>query len=380
MNSTNPSVQPAHRLKRLLRLKSAACLLIGLTMGAFAPTVDLHAEKAAVRAPVDCRSRSLLATPVSCGKDLTITEARTSWAEYQSRLKQSPPNEKSSPDEENNELRHYLALLREQKLVPKLESHSCRASSTRGYILAKIDDVESGHKEFNKLFAHAISGAPFTDGYGFWQVVETNTSEPSEQHLALCQVSKQGGPPRECVTVAIITPQETWLRGELSERFMGCPTSAFIRISGSIGILYNVKSSASPVLFATSVQKDLNNSQQLTTDLIKYADTNGVAYSVRLNVGVGLRDSRVLSGGWREALDFDVYFGRHDSRKDYLSVEGTLNPMVSRLAGGSLTEYQGLNDAQRNTYMTTFDKLVGNAIRASCQKAVDVNSKTIACE
>jgi hypothetical protein len=101
---------------------------------------------------------------------------------------------------------------------------------------------------------------------------------------------------------------------------------------------------------------------------------------VWLNSTASLRDSPTLKGGWREVYDFDVYFGRKGSSDTALQVDGILRPMVARQAIGNLASYHGLDDAQRSAYLSVFDDLVGNSLRAACGSASQIDATNIKCQ
>jgi hypothetical protein len=369
---------------KLVGFGLAALQLVAELNAAVTPKIlfgGAQAAEAAIRAPIECRDRnrtsaadlnSFLNWPISCGTDFTMGEAKKSYSEWQASIRALPklfPNVHVPPSE--------------LRLTPILEDNICYVRSGDPYIWAMVKELDQGQAALDQLLNLAKSGAVFSskDGYSQHEIVETTSSTRIERHLALCYVSKHLGPPRDCVTVAIITSQEIWLRGKTAGLApFGCNSAAESRPSGSIRITYNVRSEASPMLFAEALQKILISAQSLSTELVPSSDPEGTVYSVLLNSSAPLRDSKVLSKGWRESFDFDVYFGRRDSQKAVVSVDGTLQPLVSRLARGSLAEYQGLNDAQRNTYMTTFDNLVGESIKTTCPNFVQIDSETISCK
>jgi hypothetical protein len=365
---------------RLVGLGLAALLIVAELGPPFTLNVLTfgHAEaaEAAILAPVGCPRPPgvfpFVNKPLSCGTDFTIGEAKKSYSEWQASIRALP---KLFPN--------VHVPTSELRLTPILDDNICYVRSGDPYIWAMVKELDQGQAALDQLLNLAKSGAVFTskDGYSHHQIVETTSSTRIERHLALCYVSKHLGPPRDCVTVAIITSQEIWLRGKTAGLApFGCNSAAESRLSGSIRITYNVRSGASPMLFAEALQKTLISAQSLSTELVPYSDPEGTVYSVLLNSSAPLRDSKVLFDGWRESFDFDVYFGRRDPQKAAVSVDGTLQPLVSRLARGSLAEYQGLDDAQRNTYMTTFDNLVGESIKTACPNFVQIDSGTISCE
>lgn len=301
----------------------------------------------AVGAPVHCGT-----TAISCGEDITLDRA-----------------EKIA----------QIAL----KLEPEVESYApCDQTGSDGeYVWAKPDDISGGTKALAQLLADAKSGKVFDQH----QIVEALPRKPGEQHLALCRVSEQQGPPRECITVALITHNETLLRALRPEfpkqyPYGGCPEAAIYRVTASINIEYNIISNLSPAVFVSALRDELINRQHLMPEIRVSNDSDGVIFGAFLTSATPLRDSTVLSAGWRESYDFDVDILRDNDIRDKLSVTGTLRPMVSRQAVGTLTAFQGPDDAQRSRYATFFDTLVGDAIKSACKHPIQNDAKTITCK
>jgi|SRR5208337_677888 len=151
-------------------------------------------------------------------------------------------------------------------------------------------NISHGDQAFESLLAHARAGDVFGLPNARRQIVEALPPVPGEQHLALCQVSdKKLGPPRNCVTVAILTKSAVWLRGhkDTHQFDFGClPNGAFSRITGTIWIRYRVQTNTGPLVFASAVHDLLLARQSLSSDLDFYKNADGSIYSVWLTVSV----------------------------------------------------------------------------------------------
>lgn len=296
------------------------------------------ANDAAIRAPVGC-NRAIVAA--SCGYDFSSEEARR--------------NDTKGLD-----------------LPPAIFANFCQSPQPVGFYYgwARVADAKGGLDQLAILLQRAASAA-VVKGY---QIVEALPIKHEEKRFALCEVSAEYGPPRDCVTVAIIAKQETWLR--VGKEPSSCFLRAFARNSGSIGIQYTVQTKTNPTQFANAVRDMLKARQDIMAQLAVFGNPPS---SVRLMSTAPLRDSKTLQRGWRETYDFEVYFGRRGSADTELSIEGTLVPLVNRLATGSLTEYQGLTDAQRSLYMTTFDRLVLDAVKMTCSNYRQLDAERIDC-
>jgi hypothetical protein len=92
----------------------------------------------------------------------------------------------------------------------------------------------------------------------------------------------------------------------------------------------------------------------------------------------GLRLSHVLSNKWWEAVDFDLDLSENEQAKT-VRVHGVAHISVCDAPLGSLTRYQGLDDAQKTVYAAKLDSEVAQALRTSCKTYVQHDAKTIAC-
>lgn len=236
------------------------------------------------------------------------------------------------------------------------------------YFWAPVNQFTDGNATLETLLKMAKDGQAH-DGH---MVIGTASSTDQERHLALCAVASvrgSSGPPRACVTVAIVTPNATWLRGGYSDSL--CNAMAVSRPTGAIDILFEVVTPQGADTFSpalTRMMADMGLAFELQ------ARTKD---SLRLRSVAGLRTSTVLNGGWKEALDFDINLDRAGDR---IFVNGELHVMVCRQALGNLDQYQGLDDAQRSIFAQTFDSNVRAALKSSCKSVIERDAKTMTCK
>jgi hypothetical protein len=312
-----------------------------------------HAADVAIRAPVRCSNGP------SCGQDITLDEAKTSAAGASAQKIECLKTKRDG----------------ECDLVSRTEDHICNRVQADGgnYYWGRVEDFKDGDAALGNLLSRAKDGAPFEGS----QIVEAETSLPDEQHLALCGVktiSGVFGPPSACVTVAIISSQERWLRGG---QFPGrCHHSASFRPSGAINILFDITTSKTPDLFSNSLKNMLESDLGLTTEFEIGKDAAGRIEWISFESAAGLRDSKILPNGWRESLTFDLHLTTSNA---LVQIRATANAMVSRQAVGSLTGYQGLDDVQRNAYADALNDRVKGAIKAACDKFESIDARKISC-
>jgi hypothetical protein len=238
-----------------------------------------------------------------------------------------------------------------------------------------LERFSDGAAALKVLRSRAQDGKPF-DGY---VIVESDKSTDSEQHLALCtvsQVSDAFGPPRQCVTVAIVTPNETWLRGG-DRGLTSCYIMATFRNSGAIDITFNVQTKTNPLDVSAALLRVLKTDFDLSAEQEVSNARDGKLDAIYIRSSGSLRDSKILPVGWREALDFDLYIV---PTKDGISIRGTAHALVCRQALGSVVDYRGLDDSQRAAYASALDSGVDLAIRSSCKKYQKQDAKTIVCD
>lgn len=209
-------------------------------------------------------------------------------------------------------------------------------------------------------------------------IVQSSESTADERHLALCDVPKLSaaiGPPINCKTVAIITPTTTWLRG--ANPPPNCLLAASFSATGVIIIRFDILTHKDVQLFSNALLKMLDSELRLKAEQDATPLPNGEVEEVSiLSVGA-LRNSTILQPGWREAVDFNFQLS---SDKSKVHVLGIAFVMVCRQALGNVTQYHGLDDAQRATYAAVLDSLVENAITSACKYYVKRDAKTISCK
>jgi hypothetical protein len=319
------------------------------------PTINPAAAlEAAVRAAVRCTKG------VSCGFDTSLSEAKKSAAKFASAC-------------QKNQARKAEA---ECLLPAATQSHICGEPVNFYYTWAYLEDVVEGKSALAELEAAVTNGKP----YNGRMIVEASEAPADERHLALCDVSQvkgiAGGPPRGCVTVAIITPYLTLLRGGGRPSF-GCFASASGRLdSGLIDIKYKVQTKLGIVKFRDSLQRMLSEDLGLTVDS-DVVEKDGSISVIFLRSNAPLRESKILKGGWRESLAFDLNISNEG---EYLEIRGAIAPMICRTASGNLVNYQVPDDAQRGVYARSLDSLVGVALTKVCSNYRTIDAGTIACQ
>jgi hypothetical protein len=166
----------------------------------------------------------------------------------------------------------------------------------------------------------------------------------------------------------------TWLRG--ADPHGICPTAASLTVTGII-IKFDILTRKKPLVFSNALLKMLDSELGLKAEQDATPEPDGEINEVGiLSVGA-LRNSTILQPGWREAIDFQLSVSSEEKK---VHVLGVAHVMVCRQALGSLTEYHGLDDAQRATYATVLDSLVNNAIKSTCQRFAKRDAKTVSCD
>jgi hypothetical protein len=285
------------------------------------------------------------------------------------------------------------------------------------WIWAPAAAFAGGEERLNYLLKLGKFGRPLNGKV----VVDAKPRVPGEQHLALCDVSNAGGPPTDCDTVAILTESETWLRGDENwpplredegwppltpstvpaasptapapsatayppppppppSPHVGCERGGNPRVSGGITINWTTQATRDVELFSTSLASILSSRQDLQAEIKPLESDGKRATVIIIEASAPLRTSKTLTGGWREAFDFDVYVrDASDGQKLAVEISATFKGMVSRQAVGNQTEYHGLSDAQRNRYLTTFDSLVEQSILNACPNGKKIDGSHISC-
>jgi hypothetical protein len=251
-----------------------------------------------------------------------------------------------------------------------------------------VSDVNNGSSALKTLIERAKNGLPLhlnrqreSETNVDKMIIEGSVRNKKERHYALCEVlvvSNVVGPPRNCVAVALTTPNASWVRVRFPG--MGCPFAYSPRISGAIDIDFEIQTKNGTSHFINKIYETLRSTFDLSTKIDLNKD-HGYISSARIVATAGVRESKIIPGGWREALDFDLFI-RDGSKegKSIVDVSGVAHALVSRQALGSLIKYRGLSDSERELYGRAFDSAIANAIAKSCKRYRLVDSGTIECD
>ena len=329
-----------------------------------------------ITAPVGCK----VLQAASCGSDITSEQARKSYA----RIVEARKECQSIEPHKRGILDHGPGC---SPLETLTDFNLCGEAGTLAfdyYYWAPLEAYTNGKQVLEEViaraakgqvFAHAAKGQVLENNY---QIVRAAESTRHDRHYALCQISKIGatvGPPRNCVTVAVLTRDKVWLRGGYRQQ-LSCFAASSIRPSGAIDIYFDISTTKEPDVFAAGLKQMLMSDLKLAVEQRDSATDYGDK-SIYLTSAAGIRDSSILSGGWRETLDFDLLISRNSMK---ISVRGTAHVMTNRLASGNLTEYSGLSDVQRNQYASALDLKVRDALRKACPSYRQMDSSTIECK
>jgi len=316
--------------------------------------------------PVKCGDSS---RAPSCGADATLSDAQHSFDKEKGNITKCLAQRSTKSDGPSLErlLSHDTCSRMTLAVLKNLCDEEKTVGGEDGYFWAPANQFKNGTATLQILLSMAKEGRPH-DGH---IIIGSTESTVKETHLALCEVYSVGGntgPPRACVTVAIITPSTTWLRGGYSDGF--CNAMAIVRPTGAIDILFEVITPNRVDAFLPALSK------MMTGMGLAFEVLAGAKDRLRIRSAAGLRNSAVLQAGWREAMDFDVDLDRENDR---ILVNGVAHVMVARQALGNLDQYQGLDDAQRAIYATTFDSKVRAALKSACKSVVERDAKTLTC-
>jgi hypothetical protein len=314
----------------------------------------------AIRAPVDCKGTIAL----SCGTDNTLSGVENTY-------------------------RRTKKLLQKMKLECEEKHSSCVGKAYSDlygtgcyHYWAPANELEDGNTALATLLSRAQTGQPFDIGKTPTVIVESSKSTPLERHLATCEVvtvSNVAGPPHECETIAIITPSTAWLRA--SDTHLACDEMAAFgtRVTGAVDVFFHVATNIDPLLVSRAIITSLDSELGLSTTSSSNQGADGAIESIHIISTVGIRESPILKGGWRETLDFDLDLTVGVGGNIY--VHGTLHSMVARQAVGDLTNLQGPNAVQQNMYAQQFDLRMSEAIKTVCKKRYDRHdSDHITCD
>lgn len=284
--------------------------------------------------------------PVSCGDDISFDDA-------------------IKTDEPQRRKKSQLGVL----------SSRCDEQLTQGYyhFWQNLNDVQN-KGDYRTFLDHLRSGKAF----GAYRAIEMVDAPEGERHFALCEATKiKGtvGPPRDCVTVAIIRQETTLVRMVNSGNW--CYMSSYERSSGGIDVYYEIKANASIEPFANSVLASLKDELKMAAEMDFQKDTNKRVIYAGLRSTTALRESFILNNGWRETFDFDVNLRAEDG---IIKVRAHAQPLVCRTASGNLIDYRAPNDAQRGAYATALNQRIGDALLRACTSGRLVDDKTIECQ
>ena len=345
-----------------------------------------------IRAPIGCD-----AAQADCRDDITLADALKSSEQTTREYTQCLSDQKERDQEfaiqqeEDNkatkpgELPKFRFHNRIHCNVHLDMSRNCddEFPGAKGVHWAPVEIIKDGQLQLEKFLARAAS----TNAVDNQIVVEATESKLDEQHLALCDVrtiNGKYGPPRNCKTIAIVTPTSKLLRSEFSRsedlaaaQSRMCLSSATVRLSTGIDIEFEVHTKLDPKRFSDALYRGLTEQLLFQSAVAINTDDWGKITSIDIRSTAPLRDSLILGAGWREAIDFDVHLR---VQPDTIQVWSYTRPMVCRQAAGQTVEYHGPDNAQTATYARVLDNFVGKALALACTKAKQIDSKQIECE
>lgn len=359
-------------------------LLVAVSFGLGIETVVAQRVNAAIRAPIGC-----VGGTDGCTSDISLAKAqvsltevskRTAACEVEKKRKRKEGTEKPKRfSQDSGQVPWGSSIFGSDDppcLASAATSHYLCENDAVGYGWATLDLLSDGVAALAALRENASSGVPF----GNFIVVEASESPPNEQHLALCEVRVVGdavGPPKDCATVAIITPTVTLLRRGATSRSVMCLASASFRLGGAIDISFEVQTKLKLSAFSDSFARMLKDDLGLITEQQSDIGERGELRAISFRSTAPLRDSPILKNGWRESLDFDL---RLNLLSDKIGIQATTKPLVCRQASGQAVDYHGPTDAQKATYAMVLNDHVSRAIARSCKKFSPIDAKTVSCQ
>jgi hypothetical protein len=156
-----------------------------------------------------------------------------------------------------------------------------------------------------------------------------------------------------------------------------CYMMGLFRPSGAIDIRFKILTKIPAFDFANSLGKLIIDDIGMATERRVVKGKDGSVNSIQLISSAALRNSKILPTGWREVLDLDTTLA---VQSEVLDLSSAIHALVSRQAVGNIAQYQGLDDAQRTTYLSVFDSKISSAIKSVCKHATQVDSLTITCD
>jgi hypothetical protein len=149
------------------------------------------------------------------------------------------------------------------------------------------------------------------------------------------------------------------------------------RLGGTIDIDFDVETKIEAKTLSDSLVRMLRDELGMIAEQDSQKATEETFAVVEVRATAPLRDSKILKGGWRESLDFDLSVIKNNNK---IAVHGIARPMVARQATGNLIEYRGPDDSQRATYAVALNKYIHDAIIRACAQSSEVDDKTITCQ
>lgn len=130
--------------------------------------------------------------------------------------------------------------------------------------------------------------------------------------------------------------------------------------------------------FSTQLQKKLALDLSLSVEADETISSDGHVNSVTLRSTAPLRDSKILTGGWRESFNFDVSL--HAAADGKVRIRGATQPLVCRQALGNVRDFHGLDEAQRSLYASALDGFVEAAISSTCTSFRKIDASRVTCD
>ena len=203
-------------------------------------------------------------------------------------------------------------------------------------------------------------------------IVESDNSTDTERHIALCYVELVDdaiGPPHKCVTVAIITPAETWLRAGHPN---SCPTSGSADFAGGIIIQFKVNGKSDRRVFRETLSETLRKAYGFKVEQVSDEQNQ----MVLVNAAKSMGKSAILKG-WNDSIGLVVGLMPDTSGTQ---IWGKASAMVCKQALGADPHYHGLTDKQKATYASVLDSVIENAIKSACVSYQKQDDRTIICK
>jgi hypothetical protein len=149
-----------------------------------------------------------------------------------------------------------------------------------------------------------------------------------------------------------------------------------MRPTGAIDITYDVLTQKNIQVFSNALLGLLSD-LELNAEQSIEKSADGTISGAYIKSAAGVRNSRILPKGWREALDLDIDVRVHPGG---VWVQAVAHVMVCREALTNLVDYSGTDDAQRALYATSLDTRINAALKKVCTTTVQRDSKTLTCD